>query len=487
MPKPETIDDLRDLIRRSGLIDDDHLSQFLSTPREGGPAQSTPDGILARLVASRLLTKFQADQLAAGRWRGFIVGSYRLLDKLGSGGMGTVYLAELVEVAQGTGRPLAVKVIDARLADNPIARERFAREAWATASLTHPNIVRVEAVHVDDNPPHLVMEYVDGVTLQAAVARGGTLSTGNTAYCGQQASLGLDLACDAGLVHRDIKPANLLVDRTGTLKILDLGIVRIPGAGDLTQRYDSKTILGTADYLAPEQARDSSSVDSRADIYALGATLYFLLAGHPPFPEGTPDKKLAKKQSDDPPRIDELRPDVPKELADVVHRMLARRPEDRYPRPSAVAVALAPWAQPDSHFPGALLATLERNTVVAASGATPIDARKLPSPVGQVTAELHAKAAPTTQFASQPPSLPAPLPTISATGPLTTAVVPILPDREEVDFLETPNALPVMPRARSIPIAMIAATLLGIAGLAVVANWAIRDDAVPKSPPTKRP
>ena len=204
----------------------------------------------------------------------------------------------------------------------------------AAAAVDHPNIVHVFDVDMDHDPPFLVMEYVDGVNLQAAVSRHGAFAAAETATVGVEVARGLAAAAAAGLVHRDIKPANLLVDRHGRVKILDLGIVRLPGEDTLPRlEGDDGTdvILGTLDYLAPEQAVDSSAVDARADVYSLGATLYFLLAGHPPFPGSDLRHKLAAKKYSDPVPIHRLRPDVDVGLSEAVHVLLARDPATRCP------------------------------------------------------------------------------------------------------------------------------------------------------------
>ena len=213
--------------------------------------------------------------------------------------------------------------------------------------MTHPNIVRVIDVDADASPPYLVMEYIDGLSLQAAVATHGTLSVGWTAHCGQQIAQGLQVAHEIGLVHRDIKPANVLMDQSGQVKILDLGIALIGNEELQTTTLSERLILGTADYLAPEQAVDSHAVDTRADLYALGGTLYFLLTGQPPFPDGSTQIKLVKKQSADPIAIQRLRPDVPDDFAVVIHKLLARNPNERYQTPTQAADALAPFVALD--------------------------------------------------------------------------------------------------------------------------------------------
>ncbi len=204
------------------------------------------------------------------------------------------------------------------------------------------------------DPPYLVMEHVDGVSLQEAVARGGALAAGEAAAVGVQVADGLARAAAVGLVHRDIKPANLLVDRRGAVKILDLGIARFATDDTFSRVNGTDVILGTLDYLAPEQATDGPEVDTRADIYALGATLYFLLTGHPPYPGNDVTWKLRAKLHSDPHPLHQLRPDVPPEFAAAVHRLMARDPADRWPTPAAVAAVLHPWAVPGPDFPGRL-------------------------------------------------------------------------------------------------------------------------------------
>jgi eukaryotic-like serine/threonine-protein kinase len=238
------------------------------------------------------------------------------------------------------------------------------REARAAVTIQHPNVVHVFTVDMDHDPPFLVMEYVDGISLQAAVARHGTLAIGEAALIGAEIAHGLQAAADVGLVHRDVKPANLLIDRHGRVKILDLGIVHSSAVSEETQpREGSDTIVGTLDYLAPEQAIDSSAVDARADLYALGATLYFVLAGHPPFLGTDVRQKLAAKCYSDPPPIHRLRPDVSPILSAVIQRLLAREPAARYQSATEVAAALTPFAVPPADFPARLFRSNHSTTV----------------------------------------------------------------------------------------------------------------------------
>jgi serine/threonine protein kinase len=345
MPAPTTTDQLFDCLRKSGLIQPARLEALLAEL----PADATPRAILDQCVAAELLTPFQANRIGVGKYKGFVLGGYVILDRLGGGGMGQVYLAEHAAMR----RHVAIKVLVSTGGPETVARERFLREARAAAGLNHPNIIRVFDLRQDRQVLYLVMEYVAGISLHHLVTRTGPMDVLAATHAVRQVALGLQHAHENGLVHRDIKPANLLLARDGTVKILDLGLVRIESETEskLTNHID-KTILGTADYLAPEQAMDSSAVDIRADIYSLGATFYCLLAGHPLFPEGRTAQKLMWQQLKEPTPIRELRPEVPLELAAVVHRALRKNPNERFQTPLEMAAALTPWAngsapQPD--------------------------------------------------------------------------------------------------------------------------------------------
>ncbi len=359
MGRPQSAGDAVELVRLSGLVVGADIAQFLADLSDDAPA----DRVLELFVTGGLLTRYQAEQLAEGRWRGFWLGSYKILDRLGKGGMGHVFLAQHAIL----GQRVAVKVLSDALRCDPTARRRFVREARAAAAIDHPNVVHVFGVDMDHDPPYLVMEAVDGVSLQAAVAQSGTFATAETAIVGIDVAHGLEAAAAAGLVHRDVKPANLLVDRRGSVKILDLGIVR-SSEDDTQPRADAaEMILGTLDYLAPEQALDSASVDARADLYSLGATLYFLLAGHPPFPGNDLRYKLAAKQHSDPPPVHSLRPDIEPALSEVVQKLLAREPAERHQLAAEVVSALTPFAIRPPDFPGRLFRSSRPSTTAESS------------------------------------------------------------------------------------------------------------------------
>ncbi|HEV3021395.1 MAG TPA: serine/threonine-protein kinase, partial [Pirellulales bacterium] len=294
MTQPSLADFL-ELVEQSGLVDKAHLSHALSAlEAEQTTAATDTRLVCSRLTEAGLLTDWQSRQLLEGRNRGFFVGKYKLLDHLGTGGMGSVFLAEHVLMR----RRVAIKVLPTSRVHDTSYLGRFYREARAAAALDHPNIVRAFDVDNEGDVHYLVMEYVTGRDLNSIVARDGPLDFVTAAENFRQAADGLAHAHRAGLVHRDIKPANLLVDDGGTVKLLDLGLARFEADDEasLTRQFDEK-VLGTVDYLAPEQAFDSHLVDTRADIYSLGCTLYFALSGHPPFPTGTLAQRMLWHQT----------------------------------------------------------------------------------------------------------------------------------------------------------------------------------------------
>lgn len=342
MTAPATLDDFLNLVQRSGLVPPPRLDTFL---RGLAPKPSEPRRLAERAIADGLLTYFQAEQLLQGKWKGFTIGKYKVLERIGFGGMGQVYLCEHERMK----RRVAIKVLPAATANEPGTLERFEREARLAASLDHRNICRAyDLDHDEASRIHfLVMEFIDGPTLHDLVRVNGPLPLARAAFYIREAALGIQHAHEAGLVHRDVKPSNILVDRGGTVKLLDLGLGRRrdDDLDQLTRQFDGNNVLGTADYVAPEQTRDSHSVDIRADIYGLGATFYFCLAGRPPFADGTPAQKLLWHQSRAPDPIARLRPDVSLGVVAVIEKMMAKDPARRFQTPAEVAAALAPWTQ----------------------------------------------------------------------------------------------------------------------------------------------
>ena len=340
MPAPATAHDFFDLVRKSGVLEEQRLDAYTQKLRADKVLPADPTRAAALLVRDGLLTGFQAEQILQGKWRRFTIGKYKVLERLGSGGMGSVYLCEHKHMR----RRVAVKVLPTAKASDPSSLERFYREAKAIAALDHSNIVHAYDIDQDENLHFIVMEFVDGASLQDIVKQSGPMTPLRAAHYIRQAALGLGHAYERGLIHRDIKPGNLLVDRSGTVKVLDMGLARFFNDEEdiLTKKYDD-SVLGTADYLAPEQAVDSHDVDVRADIYSLGATFYFLLTGRTPFGDGTVAQKLLWHQTRQPKPVSTLRPDLPSEIVEVVERMMAKEPDKRYQTPQEVADALVPW------------------------------------------------------------------------------------------------------------------------------------------------
>jgi serine/threonine protein kinase len=286
---------------------------------------------------------------------------YRVQELLGVGGMGAVYRAEHLLMQ----RSVALKVINRELIDRPATSERFEREVRAAARLVHPNIVTAFDAEQAGDLHFLVMEYVEGTSLARRVADTGPLPVAEACEYVRQAALGLQHAHERGMVHRDIKPHNLMITSGGQVKILDFGLARFvmetAPAGNLLAAPVAAsaesgrtpesitqigTVMGTPDYIAPEQARDAHTADIRADIYSLGCTLYHLLAGQVPYPEGTAQDKIDAHQERMPKPLTELRADLPPKLVRVVERLTARDPEKRYQAPAEVAAALAPFSAP---------------------------------------------------------------------------------------------------------------------------------------------
>ena len=347
MSVPSSVEELLQLIRKSGMVDEGKLTEYLRGTGRALPGD--PRDAADAMVLGGLLTAFQAEQFLLGKWRGFTIGKYKLLERVGVGGMGQVFLCEHMFMK----RRVAIKVLPPAKAEQPAALGRFYREARAAGSLEHPNIVRTHDIDQDGNLHFIVMEYVDGTNLLDLVKKFGPMDIGRATHTIRQVALGLDFAFRGGIIHRDIKPGNILVDRLGAIKLLDLGLARFykDTTDMLTVKYDDKIVLGTADYVAPEQVANSHSVDVRADIYALGASFYFVLAGHPPFPNGTVSQKLLWHRTKDPTPIRQIRPEVPEGIAAIVAKMMHKDVNQRFLTPADVVEALELWEPAEVPLP----------------------------------------------------------------------------------------------------------------------------------------
>ena len=356
---PRSPAELLELIQKSGIAPPERLAAAISDVANLPPEPRKAAGVL---IQKGLITRFQSEQLLQGRHKGFVLGPHVVLDLLGRGGMGAVYLAEHLDLH----RKVAIKVmVSPADEDQRLANERFLREARAAAALDHPNIVRIFDVARHKGTPYLAMEYVDGETLQQVLDREGHLPISTAADAVAQAAAGLQHAHERGFVHRDIKPGNLIRDRFGSVKILDMGLARSFNDPNqkLTEALDSGAVVGTADYISPEQALNTPNIDIRADIYSLGATLFTLVAGKVPF-EGNTTQKLLNHQLMVAPRLSAFDPTIPEKLSNIVAKMMAKKVTDRYQTPAEVIAALSPWLGNSAR----VVAGLSRTNLAIGSG-----------------------------------------------------------------------------------------------------------------------
>jgi eukaryotic-like serine/threonine-protein kinase len=347
MPTDALIDFFEALCRHR-LLPPEQLDEMT---RELWPQASDPRALARELIRRGWLTPYQANHLLQGHGDRLVLGQYVLLERLGEGGMGQVFKARHL----GLGRVVALKLVRKERLTNPDAVRRFYREIQLAARLCHPNVVQSFDADEVDGRHFYIMEYVQGIDLSRLVKQKGPLSVAEACEFVRQAALGLQHAHEHGLIHRDIKPANLLLTgrsagpgrpAEAVIKVLDMGLARLlespeegeSGAGALTREG---IIIGTPDYIAPEQARDAHAVDIRADLYSLGCTFHFLLTAQVPFPGRYNTEKLIKHQLEPPPPLSRFRADVPPAVAEIVGRLLAKRPEDRFQTPAELALALA--------------------------------------------------------------------------------------------------------------------------------------------------
>jgi len=309
----------------SGILASDTLKDYI--PPKGSPKDA--EDLARELVKQKKLTKFQAEELYRGKGKTLVLGNYVLMEKIGAGGMGQVFKAR----HRRMDRLVAVKLLPSAMTKDKAAIARFEREVKAAAKLRHPNIVAADDADCANGVHFLVMELVEGQDLSALVKKNGPFSTGKAMNYILQAARGLEFAHGEGVVHRDIKPANLLLDKKGVVKILDMGLARLGGVSEDSPDADLTStgmIMGTVDYMAPEQALDTKTADARADIYALGCSLHYLLTSKATYDGDSIMKKLLAHRDQPIPSLRAGRPEVSVELEAVFQKMLAKRVEDRF-------------------------------------------------------------------------------------------------------------------------------------------------------------
>lgn len=356
-----------------GLMIPEALDSFL----RGLPGDNQPqDGeSLARaLIEARILTRYQASAIYQRKAKILAIGDYIVLDRLGKGGMGVVFKARHRDFVD----PVALKILTPSSSRNADSVRRFRREAKLLARLEHPNLVTAHDIGEHGGVHFLVMDYVDGNDLDQLVKAGGPMRPARAVDLVIQAARGLGAAHQRQIVHRDLKPANIMVDGKGTVRVLDLGLARVIGASAAADGKDSileggltetGIIMGTVDYLSPEQSKDSKRVDHRADIYSLGCTFHYLLTGMPPYPRETVMQRLLAHHQDEIPSLRTHRPEIPEALDVAFRRMMAKDPDHRQQSMTKVIESLESCRGPRSS--GKLLLVFDTEAKSGASDLTP--------------------------------------------------------------------------------------------------------------------
>jgi serine/threonine protein kinase len=328
----QTLEQFGKSLIAAGLMTKDELRAWFT----GLPADKRPrdaEAFAGALAADGKISKYQSSVLLQGKPQALVFGHYILVSQLGSGASGHVFKAR----HKNSARDVAIKVLAAEVAQDPTSVKRFRREVEAAGRLEHRHIVRAVDAGEFNGQHYLVMEYVDGADLASIVKSRGPLPVDEAVHCVLQAAEGLRFAHEAGVVHRDVKPGNLLLDKNGTVRILDLGLVRFEGGDALTA---TQQVMGTVDYMSPEQSADTKRADARADIYSLGVTLWYLLTGRRMYDSKNMVERIMMHRSAPIPPLVSVRPEVPPALDAVFQKMVAKRPEERYQTMADVGRAL---------------------------------------------------------------------------------------------------------------------------------------------------
>jgi serine/threonine protein kinase len=343
-----TVEEFLKTVLRSGLLDRDRLQEALrGLPRQ---ARSDAHAVSEFLVKAGQLSRFQAGRLLGGVAAGLILGPYQILAPIGRGGMGTVFMAR----DERSNLLVALKVLPPRLArEAERMRSRFLREMAVSRRVSHPHLAWTYETGLRRKVYYIAMEYIPGKNLSRLVHDEGPLRPQRAARLLAEAAEGLEHAHNLGLVHRDLKPSNIMVTPHDHAKVLDLGLALVAGekVDDPAVVGGSGYIVGTMDYISPEQTADAAGVDARSDIYSLGCTLYFALSGQPPFLGGSHKDKIRRHRHEEPVPLEQLRPELPPAFAAMVRHMMAKDPAKRYPSAIAVAEDLRAWAAGEPVLP----------------------------------------------------------------------------------------------------------------------------------------
>jgi serine/threonine protein kinase len=344
----QAVDSFLKTVLRSGLLNRDQLRSALrNVPRE---QRQNPQNLADHLIKLGKLSRFQAYKLLQGAAFGLMLGPYQILAPIGRGGMGSVYLA----LDTRTQARLAVKVLPpkkARQEERYLAR--FRREMDLSQRVRHDHLARTFDVGVFQGVNYIAMEYIPGLSLHRLVGRQGPLPVARAARLFAEVCSGLEHAHEQGLVHRDLKPSNIMVTPNNHAKILDLGLAMMEGEveDDIEVIGGQGYVVGSMDFIAPEQTEDSTRVDARADIYSLGCSLYYAVTGQPPFPGGKNRDKIRRHRHEEPEPLTRLNPSVPDEFAALVARMMDKSPERRFASAYDARGELLAWAAAEPELP----------------------------------------------------------------------------------------------------------------------------------------
>jgi serine/threonine protein kinase len=342
-----TVEGFLKTVLKSGLLDRSQLQEALrDVPKD---QRDDPRALADHLVRKGKLSRFQAGKLLRGSGRGLLLDHYQVLAPIGRGGMSTVYLAR----DERSGELVALKLLTpSRWRDREQLLVRFQREMEMSRRVAHPHLAWTHESGFALGVYYIAMEYIPGKNLSRTIAESGPLKVPRAARLMAEVASALEHAHNQGLIHRDLKPSNIMITPNDHAKVLDLGLALMEGEeADLDVIGGRGYIVGSMDYIAPEQTTDATGVDGRADIYSLGCTLYFALAGQPPFPGGTSREKIRRHRHEEPRPLRELVPDVPVGFAQLVERMMAKEPANRPPSAVAVEEELRAWAAGDLVLP----------------------------------------------------------------------------------------------------------------------------------------
>jgi serine/threonine protein kinase len=447
-----TAQDYCTLLVKSKLLPADEVEALYKRWKEERPgSDARVDSFRRFLVNRKALTEYQAALIQRGRADGFFVGEYKILEQLGKGQMGGVYKA-----VHNFGQLVALKILPASKAKHAHVLGRFQREARLLTQLDHPNVVRAYQVGEGAGVHYIVMEYLEGETLDEVLDRRGRLPLPEAVRLVRQVLDGLQHLHERRTVHRDVKPANIMLTPTpdkgkpdatwdATVKILDIGLGRelfdedAPEGQIETQLTEEGSVLGTPDYLAPEQAKDARSADIRADVYGAGCVLYHCLAGRPPFPETNIMAQMLKHATERPAPLAGLVPDLPPGFQMVMDRFLAKSPDDRYQTPAEAAKALAPFAPGGAPVAAANVVPAFKDWLETESKSEMT--RPVLPPPAAVPAKPAAKPAPALK--SGPAPAPASRPAAPRPAPAPAPLPLPVPEEEEVDVELVAAPVPV--------------------------------------------